>query len=30
MTQKGLKNGDDVTTDTHKLGSAATLGAQRH
>ena len=31
MTQKGQawKLGDPVTTDTHKLGSASTLGAQR-
>ena len=31
MTQEGQawRPGDDVTTDTHKLGSAATLGAQR-
>lgn len=31
MTQAGQawKPGDPVTTDTHKLGSAATLGAQR-
>ena len=31
MTQKGQawKLGDPVTTDTHKLGSAETLGAQR-